>query len=50
MDHLLLHCKFTHVLWSKVFLVFGIQWVMGNADDDYFSSFLHGGIGFGSTY
>ena len=27
-DHLLLHCKFAYVLWSEVFLIFGIQWVM----------------------
>ena len=27
-DHLLLHCKFTHALWSEVFLMFSIQWVM----------------------
>ena len=26
-DHLLLHCKFSHTLWSAVFKVFGIQWV-----------------------
>ena len=26
-DHLLLHCKFSHTLWSAVFEVFGIQWV-----------------------
>jgi len=28
MDHLLIHFKFSHTLWSKVFRVFGIQWVM----------------------
>ena len=27
-DHLLLHCKFAYALWSEVFLIFGIQWVM----------------------
>ena len=27
-DHLLIHCELSHVLWSEVFLVFGIQWVM----------------------
>ena len=25
---LLLHCKFAHNLWSKVFLLRGVQWVM----------------------
>ena len=28
MDHLLFHCKFVYALWSEVFLIFGIQWVM----------------------
>ena len=28
MDHLLLHCKFAHALWSEVFFMFGLQWVM----------------------
>ena len=28
MDYLLLHCKFAHALWSEVFLMFGVQWVM----------------------
>lgn len=28
MDHLLLHCKFAHALWSEVFLMFGLQRVM----------------------
>ena len=28
MDHLLLHCKFSHALWSAIFKVFGIHWVM----------------------
>ena len=27
-DHLLIHCKFAQVLWSEVFLMFGLQWVM----------------------
>jgi len=25
MDHLLLHCKFSHALWCEVFAMFGIQ-------------------------
>ena len=28
MDHLLLHYEFAHALWSEVFQMFGIQWVM----------------------
>ena len=28
MDHLLLHCKFSHALWGAIFKVFGIYWVM----------------------
>ena len=28
MDHLLLHCMFAHTLWSEVFFMFGLQWVM----------------------
>ena len=28
MDHLLPHCKFINALWSEVFFMFGIQWVM----------------------
>ena len=27
-DHLLLHCKFSHALWSAIFEVFGIHWLM----------------------
>ena len=27
-DHLLHYCKFAHALWSVVFLMFGVQWVM----------------------
>ena len=27
-DHLLLHCNFTHMLWSFVFKAFHIQWVL----------------------
>ena len=29
-DHLLLHCKFVHTLWSEVFYLFRVQWVMPN--------------------
>ena len=29
-DHLLLHCKFVHILWSEVFYLFRVQWVMPN--------------------
>ena len=28
MDHLVLHCKFAYAFWCKVFLTFGIQWMM----------------------
>ena len=28
MDLLFLHCKFSHALWSAIFEVFGIHWVM----------------------
>ena len=27
-DHLLLYCKFSHALWSAIFEIFGIHWVM----------------------
>ena len=27
-DRLLLHCKFAHTLWSEVFLMFVVQWVI----------------------
>ena len=27
-DHLLIHYKFAHALWSEVFLMFGLQWVI----------------------
>ena len=30
-DHLLLHCKFVNTLWSEVFYLFGVQWVMPKA-------------------
>ena len=28
MDHLLLHYKFAHALWSEILCLFGVQWVM----------------------
>ena len=27
-DHLLIHCKYAHTLWSEVLRLFGVQWVM----------------------
>ena len=36
MDHLLLHCKFSHALWCEVFVVFGIQWVMPRLVKSFF--------------
>ena len=27
-DHLLLHCNVAYALWSKVFKMFEVQWVM----------------------
>ena len=36
MDHLLLHCKFSHALWCKVFAMFGIQWVMPRLVSSFF--------------
>ena len=42
MDHLLLHCKFVHTLWSEVFYLFGVQGVMPKT---VVSLLLHGGIG-----
>ena len=35
-DHLLLHCKFSHALWCEVFVVFGIQWVMPRSVKSFF--------------
>ena len=28
MDHLLIHCKYDHILWSEVLRLFGVRWVM----------------------
>ena len=28
LNHLLLYCKFVHTLWSEVFSLFGVQWVL----------------------
>ena len=42
MDHLLLHCKYAHALWSEFFLMFGVKWVMPNT---IVSLLFHGGIG-----
>ena len=36
MDHLLLHCKFSHALWREVFVAFGIQWVMPRSVKSFF--------------
>ena len=36
MDHLLLHCKFSHALWYEVFAVFGIQLVMPRSVRSFF--------------
>ena len=46
MDHLLLHCKYAYVLWSEIFLMFGIQWVMSKIVTS--PLFLDGGIGWGN--
>ena len=35
-DHLLLHCKFSHALWCETFAVFGIQWVMPKSVNSFF--------------
>ena len=28
MDHLLIHCENAYALWSDMFMMFGIQWVL----------------------
>ena len=38
-DYLLLYCSFAHALWSEVFLLFGVQWVMLNSEYSCLSSF-----------
>ena len=35
-DHLLLHCKFSHTLWCKIFAEFGIQQVMPRSVSYFF--------------
>ena len=37
-NHLLLHCPFAYDLWSMVWALFGLQWVMPHGVSDLFSS------------
>jgi hypothetical protein len=43
-DHLLLHCTFAQAIWSLVFCLFGISWVMPARVVDLLSSWM-GGFG-----
>jgi hypothetical protein len=36
-DHLLLHCRVAQEVWSMVFALFGVQWVMNPTIRDLFS-------------
>ena len=37
-NHLLLHCPIAYDLWSMVWALFGLQWVMPHGVSDLFSS------------
>jgi len=37
-NHLLLHCPIAYDLWSMVWALFGLQWVMPHGVSDFFSS------------
>ena len=39
-NHLLLHCPIAYDLWSMVWALFGLQWVMPHGVSDLFSSWL----------
>ena len=41
-DHLLLHCEWAWRLWSDMFRLFGVQWVMPQTVFDLFSCWLGG--------
>jgi hypothetical protein len=43
-DHLLLHCPFAQAIWSLVFCLFGISWVMPARVIDLLTSWM-GGFG-----
>ncbi|GMY13000.1 serine/threonine-protein kinase ATM-like [Fagus crenata] len=43
-DHLILHCTFAQAIWSLVFCLFGISWVMPARVVDLLSSWM-GGFG-----